>query len=481
MHLELDGAGAKYEQLARALKQAIATGRIPPGTKLPSTRALSQELGLARNTVVRAYELLGLERLGVAREGAGTYVAESTVTPVRTVAAERVPPQSAYAARLRELPAVTLSRGPSGARYDFQYGAPLLDTKLVTAWSTAVGAAAARASTSYPHPQGSAPLRESICRFLALRRGVVANAQDIVIVSGAQQALSLLARVLLDAGDVAAIEEPHYQLAANCLRAHGADVVGVRTDEDGLVVGELPSSARLVHVTPSHQFPSGSLMSLGRRRELLQFAGDNASWIVEDDYDGELSHVANPLPALSSLDGADRVIYVGTFSKILFPALRLGYVVCPKGLRKDLVAAKAMDDLGCPAIEQDALQALFERGAIDRHLVRSIAELRRRRVALLEGLERHSARHVRVARADFGMHVVAWLPRFDQARLDRLIATGLARGLGLQSIHSHYARPPRMPGLMLGFAGMFPRQIEAGMKLLGQCFEELEREAVQVS
>jgi GntR family transcriptional regulator/MocR family aminotransferase len=473
MHLQLDGVGAKYGQLVRALKHAIRSGQIRSGSKLPSTRTLSETLGLSRNTVLKAYELLRVERLGVAREGSGTYVNETQLRRGPPVVAKAVEAQSAYASRLRELRPVTLSSGRSELRYDLQYGAPLLNAKLVSAWSTALGAAAARTSTSYPHAQGSLDLRESICRFLATWRGVLADPQDVVIVSGAQQALSLLARVLLDEGATAAIEDPHYQLASRCLLAHGAKVVGVRTDEEGLVVDELPVSARLVHVTPSHQFPSGSSMSLNRRKQLLQFADRHSSWIFEDDYDGELSYAAKPLSALRSLDTTDRVIYVGSFSKMMFPSLRLGYVVCPKGLRRDLVAAKGLDDLGCPAIEQAAMHSLFERGTFERHLRNSVSELRKRRSSLLAGLERHAKEHIRVVDSELGMHMVGWLPEFDQPRLDRLIAAARTRGLGLHSIHPYYKTRPPEPGLLLGFASLFPRQIEAATKVLGECLRDL--------
>jgi len=189
---------------------------------------------------------------------------------------------------------------------------------VIGAWRAALSAAAERTHTSYAHPQGLLELRESICRFLAMWRGVIASPQDVVIVSGAQQALSLVARIVLDDGATAAIEDPHYQLALHALRAHGARVVGVRTDVEGLVVDEVPANARLVHVTPSHQFPSGTTMSLSRRRRLLDFAAVNSSWILEDDYDGELSYAAKPVPALRSLDKRDRVIYVGSFSKRCF-------------------------------------------------------------------------------------------------------------------------------------------------------------------
>jgi len=473
MHLQLDGNGSKHSQLARALKRAIVGGQMRAGSKLPSTRSLAEDLGLSRNTVLRAYEQLRVEGLGIVRDRAGTYVGEARARHEPVLMASTIEAQSAYAARLRDLPPLTLAGGATDLRYDLQYGAPFVDAKVIGAWRAALSAAAERTNTRYAHPQGLLELRESICRFLAMWRGVIASPQDVVIVSGAQQALSLVARIVLDDGATAAIEDPHYQLALHCLRAHGASVVGVRTDGDGLIVDELPADARLVHVTPSHQFPSGAMMSLSRRRQLLDFAVANSSWIVEDDYDGELSYAAKPVPALRSLDKRDRVVYVGSFSKAVFPSLRLGYVVCPKGLRGDLVRAKTLDDLGCPAIEQAAMHALLERGALDRHLKASVVELRRRRAALFAGLAEHAKGQVQARDSQLGMHVVGWLPGLDTPALARLIDLARSRGLGLHSILPYYQSPPPHPGLLLGFASLFPRQIEAATKILGECLHDL--------
>ena len=473
MHLQLDNKGPKHEQLARSLRQAIRSGQLQTGSKLPSTRMLSENLGLSRNTVLRAYEQLRIERLGIMREGSGTYVSEVPLLHGPVGVPKRVEAQSAYASRLRDLPPLTLGGAGPALRYDLQYGAPLVNTKLVSAWSTALATAAARTNTGYPPAQGLPELRESISRFLATWRGVVADPRDIVIVSGTQQALSLVARILLDVGATAAMEDPYYQLASQCLQAHGADVVGVRTDEEGLVVDELPKNARLVHVTPSHQFPSGRTMSLGRRQQLLRFAEENSSWVFEDDYDGELSYSARPIPALRSLDCGDRVVYVGSFSKMMFPSLRMAYVVCPAGLRRDLVRAKMLEDLGCPAIEQAAMHLLIKRGSFDRQLRATVAELRRRRSALFAGLERHTQGRIQADDSQLGMHVIGWLPGFDPLRLDRLIASARQLGLGLHPIHPYYREPPPQLGLLLGFAGLFPGQIEAATKILGDCLQAL--------
>ena len=212
---------------------------------------------------------------------------------------------------------------------------------------------------------------------------------------------------------------------------------------------------------------------LFRSQQLLRFAEEHSSWIFEDDYDGELSYSARPIPALRSLDTGDRVVYVGSFSKMMFPSLRLAYVVCPAGLRKDLVRAKMLEDMGCPAIEQAAMHLLFSRGAFDRHLRATVLELRRRRSALFAGLERHAAGRIHVDDSQLGMHVIGWLPDFDPLRLDRLIASARQQGLGLHPIHPYFREPPPQLGLLLGFAALFPRQIDAATKILGDCLQAL--------
>jgi GntR family transcriptional regulator / MocR family aminotransferase len=473
MYLELDGTGSAYGQLARALKRAILQGRLKAGDKLPATRQLADETGLARNTIVTAYELLCAERLAVARQGSGTYVADGVVAAAAHTPQRELPPQSQFAARLRKLPRPSLGRIEPPLRYDLHYGEPLLDLALTTAWRGQLGRVAARVPLGYPPSQGLAALREQIAEYLARRRGLACSPADIVITSGTQQAIALLANLLLDPGDVAALEEPYYEMVSHALRLHGARVIALPTDREGLVLERWPALPRVVYTTPSHQFPSGVVMSLARRLALLHDAAERRYWVIEDDYDGEFRFDQRPLPALRSLDLRERVVYIGSFSKVMFPALRLAYVVCPPGLRDDLVLAKRYHDLGSSLIEQSALAEFMAGGAFDRHLRKSAAELRRRRTELLEGLARHCARDIEVADSRAGMHVVGWLKGFDAERRDRLLALAREEGLGLHAIDPYYVRPPPRPGLVLGFAGLSPTQIRAATRLLGACLERL--------
>jgi GntR family transcriptional regulator/MocR family aminotransferase len=471
LHLELDGGGPRYEQVARALRQAILSGQLKPGTRLPPTRELAAELRLSRNTVLTAYEIVCSEQLAHSRGGSGTYVSAVSRGASGARPQVEVGPQSRYAQRLRQL-APTALRAGRGLRYDLHYGEPLLDVTLVTAWKKALGAAAGRARLHYPPAPGVRELRAAISDHVGRRRGVVCEADDVIVVHGTQQATALLARVLLNEGDPVAIEDPHYQLVAHALQAHGARLVAVRTDAEGLDPAALPGAdepaPRFVFVTPSHQFPAGVELSLTRRQALLEYAQRRSCWIVEDDYDAEFRYEPRATPALRSLDEHDRVIYVGTFSKVLFPTLRLGYMIVPRGLRDDLVQAKRLDDLGCGGIEQLAMARFMAAGGFERHLRKAAAELRRRRTALLVGLARH-APALDVVQSTAGMHVVAWLPGWTPQRLQALIAHAAGHGLGLHPIHPHYVHPPPAPGLLLGFAALSPAQLRAATALLGRC------------
>jgi GntR family transcriptional regulator/MocR family aminotransferase len=248
----------------------------------------------------------------------------------------------------------------------------------------------------------------------------------------------------------------------------------VRVDGEGLVTAELPARApRLIYVTASHQFPSGAVLSLQRRIELLGYAAANNCWVFEDDYDGEYHYDNRRLPALRSLDVAERVIYAGSFSKTLFPGLRLGYLVCPPPLRNDLIRVKSLDDLGCSSMEQAALATFLESRQYEKHLRRSLTELRLRRDALLEALSRHLGTNIEISASAGGAHVVVWFRQLNYKTLRRLIEQALERGLGLYPIHPFYQTPPAMPGLMIGFGGLSPAQLNTAVALLAACLKEV--------
>jgi GntR family transcriptional regulator/MocR family aminotransferase len=475
MHLQLDGRGPLHAQLTRALKSALAAGRMGQGSRLPPTRALARDLGVSRNTVLTAYEQLRAEGFMDARVGSGSYVAVPLLAEAANDPAPGVAdPQTAYARRAREVhnPAILGRPRASGIRWSFQYGIPLVNPALTTAWARELARAAAYTSPSYPEPQGLLSLREAICDYLARRRGVQAAPEDVLVVGGTQQAVSLAARVLLEPGDLAVVEDPQYFALRQVLQIHGARVQGAEVDDDGLRVDEMPAEApRLVCVTPSHQFPSGTIMSLARRLDLLQYARAHQSWILEDDYDGEFRYDSKPLSALRSLDRDGRVLYVGTFSKSLFPSLRLGYVVMPPSLRRDLVTAKWAQDFGSSAIEQAALAHFMQSGAFERHLRRSARTLQGRRAVLLEGLHACSRGRLDIADSRAGMHLVVWMRGKHDDTLDAMLDHAQRLGVGLHSIRPHFLRPPERAGLLMGYCGMSVAQIREAMPLFEQVLD----------
>lgn len=475
MFLELDGLGPHYAQLTRAMKAAILDGRMAAGSRLPPTRVLARELELSRTTVLAAYEQLRAEGFIDARVGSGSYVATLQSGAALQPPAQAVSAPSRYAERARQVQDRRMAVLHRGLRYHMSYGEPAINPMLSSAWARELARAAAYMPTTCTESQGLFALRQQVCDYLARRRGMQTRPEQVLIVSGAQQAFSLTARVLLDEGDSVVLEEPHYFGAYQTLVAHGARVCGVRTDDDGLVCDELPAAApSLVCVTPSHQFPTGAVMSLPRRLELLRYADAKQCWILEDDYDGEFRYDAHPLAALRSLDQADRVIYVGTFSKVLFGGLRLAYMVLPVALRDDFVTAKFLDDFSCPAFEQAALARYMENGGFERHLRVVRKELKVRRQELLDGLRQHAGERLEIVDSPAGMHVVAWLRDYDQARAEALLELAHTRGLGMYTMAAHYLQPPARQGLLLGYCGLSGGGLRDATRLLGACMDEID-------
>jgi GntR family transcriptional regulator/MocR family aminotransferase len=473
MFLQLDRKGATYEQLARAIQAAIRKGRIGMGDKLPPSRELASQLRVSRNTIVSAYELLSSQQWVRSRHGSGTFVLRGPGQTARARKRDNTPPASRYSARLRNTP----HRGPGArmpqVRYDLQYGDPRVNTALPKMWRSHLLGAVRESTLGYPMVQGLPELREEICRYLARRRGFVCSPKNVLIVSGTQQALALALRVLVDEGDPVVIEDPCYKLVSDAIHTHGARVFPTPVDDQGLVCSALPASRpSMIWVSPSHQFPSGAIMSQSRREELLSYAATHSSWIIEDDYDGEFRYDTTQIPALRSLDADERVFYVGSFSKTLFPGMRLGYLVCPTDLLEDFRRAKCFEDLGCGSIEQHALAAFMHSGAFERHLRMVMLELRKRRAALIGSLRRHCP-EAQVNDSRSGMHMVAWLPQLTYRQFDALLLATRRRSLGVRPIHAYYANRPTTPGLILGVASLSEAQLRVCGRLLGEALMEV--------
>jgi len=479
--LELDGNGPAYAQLTRALKASILSGRLQANTRLPSTRALALEVAMSRITVLTAYEQLRAEGFVYSRVGAGSYVNRlQTSPPLHLLQSEPIAAPSRYAKRARAQRDPLIARRHRGLRLDLQYGEPMTQPALSTSWARELAHAAAYTPLQRGDPQGLLALREQICRHLALHRGVEAHPSQVLITNGSQQAYALTARVLLNEGDTTVLEEPHYFGMWQSFAAHGASLLPVRTDREGLVCSELPlQTPRLICVTPSHQFPSGPVMSLSRRVELLRYAEARRSWILEDDYDSEFCFESQPLAALRSLDDGDRVIYVGTFSKTLFGSLRMGYMVLPAALRQDFINAKYLADVCNSVIEQAALAHFMESGGFERHLRHMAKTLKERREVLLDGLRCHAGARIQIADSHAGMHVVIWLREYSHAQLEALIDYAHERGLGLYPIGPHYHARPTAPGLVLGYGGLSSMELQEAAQLFGACLDAIDAQMIR--
>jgi GntR family transcriptional regulator/MocR family aminotransferase len=480
MYLQLDGSGPLYAQLSRALKKALTSGGLGEGNRLPPTRLLASELGLSRNTVLTAYEQLRMEGVLEGKVGSGSYVSVSRrqllpLPPAPAGVSSFVEAQSAYMGRVRRFHAAARPLGHTlpGTRYSLQYGMPMANPVLTTAWAQELSRAAHYTSPNYPIVQGLPALRQAISEYLMRQRGVSAEPEDILVVGGTQQAIALTARVLLDPGAKVVVEDPQYNNTRIIMQSYGASLQPVPVDEDGIVCDLLPEDPpRLICVTPSHQFPTGAQMPLARRSALLGYAQRHDCWVFEDDYDGELRYDAKPLASLRTLDGDDRVIYVGTFSKVLFPSLRLGYMVVPRRLRKDFVSAKWLEDFGCSAIEQAAMANFMSEGGFERHLRRVGQALRQRRNALLDGLHAMNNGRMRIIDTQAGMHLILWLHGLDQAQGEAFIANAGKLGLGLYPLWPYYLSPPDRAGLILGYAGLPVSDIKQALAIFRECLEQ---------
>ena len=466
--------GPLYRRVYHALKSSIRDGRLRPDSRLPSTRELAADLRVSRNTVLLAYEQLLAEGYAVSRNRATASVASTLPMPGVPASARskpgHPPPVSAYARRLTALLGTPPTRSNRAALcYDFRYGEPAIDEFPREIWRRLVAARArrpARDAFGYADPAGYAPLREALAEYLKRARGVVGEADQIVITSGSQQGFDLAARVLLDPGDVAAVEEPHYPGVTIPFEAAGARLAYTPVDGDGLQTERLPARARVAYVTPCHQFPTGIIMPLERRLALLAWAARAGAWIVEDDYVSEFRYEGHPLEALQSLDRDGRVVYVGTFSKTLFPALRLGYLVLPSALVPAFVAVKWAADRFSATLGQEALADFITTGQFERYLRRAGKRNAAKRRALIGALRAHFGDRVEVAGENTGVHLVVWLNDIRPRDLPARIARAKAAGVGIYSVSQFHATPPPRAGLLFGYASLSPADIRAGIRRL---------------
>ncbi len=485
--LRLDGEGALQRQVYRALRAAILERRLDPGARLPATRALAAELAVSRNTVLAAYEQLAAEGYARARVGSGTVVSETLpAAPARSPRPGRpraAPPLSAFGARIaagipRGQASWSLPREP--LPHDFRYGEPAYADLPLATWSRLLGRRARRLSVrrlAYQAPGGAPELREALAGYLARARGVRAAPEQVVVVGGTQQAIDLAMRLLLDPGDGVVLEEPHYTGFSFCATAAGAKLRLVPADDDGLCTDALAEidAARLACVTPSHQFPAGGVLPLARRLALLAWARERRAFVFEDDYDGEFRHAGRPLECLQALDEDGVVLYAGTASKLLFPALRIGWLVVPPALVPFFEDAKALADTGTATLEQLALADFIREGHLERHVRRMCARLARRRAALMEALGDELGARVRVRGADAGLHVLLAIDELPMRDVRALREACRRRGVGVYPAAPFYARPPRRAELLLGYAALDEASIREGVRGLRRALDSVVR------
>lgn len=482
-----------HHQVYADIRDAILSGRIAARSQLPSTRLLASELRVSRTTVSLAYDQLRAEGFLEARERGGTFVAATI--PDRVLSAVRLPARSTPPSRAAHPRAFSSAAVPSGRGAalaslttpalsfsgqqprTFRTGVPALDAFPHAVWghiAARLWRRAPRALLAYGVPNGYEPLRRAIADYLQVSRGARCTSDQVIIVGGSQEALYLAAQLLIEQGDAAWIEDPGYPGARNALAAAGARIVGVPLDGEGLDLAQgirLAPNARIAYITPSHQYPLGVTMTIGRRLALLEWARQSGAWILEDDYDSEFRYTSRPLPSLQGLDAGRgdreaRVIYIGSFSKTLFPSLRIGFVVVPSALVDAFAAARAVIDRQSPTVDQAVLAEFIAEGHFVRHLRRMRALYAERQEALLRGIgEGPLVEHLETGPSDAGMHLVGWLRHLrDDGRAS---SRALEVGIEAQPLSAMTLGPVSRGALLLGYAAFTASSLVRSSERLG--------------
>jgi GntR family transcriptional regulator / MocR family aminotransferase len=475
-----------HRQLYEEVRQSILNGRLSAGSRLPSSRMLAASLGVSRSTVTQSYDQLISEGYLQTVIGSGTIVSEQlpdewlTATAAKSGKAPEQGKQdksllsrlSIYGTSLADaapLDAVEVQRP-----INFSIGVPALDQFPMKTWrrlllrhcrdnpAKLLGYAAGS--------KGERVLREAISVYLARSRAVRCDPDQILIVNGSQQAIDLVTRILIDCGDTVALENPGYLGARRTFLAQGAKLVPVPVDDAGIIIDKLPSlltkKVKLIYVTPSHQFPTGAVLSLSRRLELIARTAGTGALIIEDDYDSEYRYCSRPIPALQGLDENENVIYIGTFSKMLFPSLRVGYLVVPNSLSRIFERARWLADRQSPTLEQLVLADFINEGHLERHLRRMRALYDRRRQALVSALQQYFADRVTIMGENTGMHLMVKLSTgFD---VDEVIERANKAGIGIVGAEIYYLKGAQPGEFVLGYANLAERKIQEGVRRLAK-------------
>jgi len=472
VYVSVAGTGDIVGQIYRQLRATILDGRLTPGQALPPTRELAVGLNVSRNSVLAAYSRLSEEGFIVSRVGAGTFVSSEVGligSGRRRGADHTVLCPKAFWGRLPDL-AFTQD---TAVRYDFRTDLP--DTALFPfpTWRRLMMQelrASNRRIGQYGDPAGHAALRAAISRHVGVTRGIHSASDNVTVTAGGQQALDLIARVFLKPGDCVAVEEPGYPPARLTFESYGATITTVKVDAEGLDVSALPSRAKLVFVTPSHQYPTGVSMSLARRHALVSWAERNDAIIIEDECDSEYRYEERPVAALQSLDRSGRVLYVGSFSKVMLPSIRLGYIVAPSLLSGSIGRAKFVADGHCPVTTQTALASFIDSGLLAAHVRRMRQEYRQRREVILCALRQDFASWLTPVPSVAGIHVTARCISLDVDTVHLVRKRATAAAVAISCLSDFYHDQPAKSGLLFGFGSIPANTLREGLSRLRECF-----------
>ncbi len=484
---DLTGGQSLYQQVYAGLRQAILSGQLGAGMRLPSTRDLAAGLAVSRNTVLAAFEQLVAEGYLESRVGDGTYVSPSLPDELALVrrrernrrTGKDAAPLPRFSQRHQLITTATMGgAADEHAPRAFRTGIPAIDLFPTQLWSRLVAQQwrqATPALLSYGDARGYGPLRQAIAAYLGAARGVRCSAEQVLITAGSQHALDLVAQVLLDPGDPVWIEDPGYRGARAALLGVGAQLIPIPVDEEGLRVDVGVAHhplARLAYVTPSHQYPTGATMSVTRRLALLDWARQANAWILEDDYDSEYRYRGRPLAALQGLDQAGRVFYIGTFSKVLFPGIRLGYLVTPPALTEAFAHNLKLAHRYLSVFDQAVLADFMSEGHFARHIRRMRTLYAERQHILVEALQQQLGDALTVTVAEAGLHLTAWC---NGAINDQQVAKrAWEQGVEVTPVSSYSMLAPARSGLILGYAMLDATEIKAGIRTLQQVLQQMK-------
>lgn len=483
--LDSQSAVPLHRQLYDEIRRSILSGRLARGQRVPSTRSLAESLGISRATVTLSYETLLSEGYLEALTGSGTYVCRRLPeellranTPLKKVKASKPSSSwrtnykklSKYGAHLRDK--AWLAYGEDEPEIQFSFGRPAYDQFPIREWQQLYNVHLRQFQLSEldcpSKASGYRPLREAIAKYLSRARAVTCDPDQIIIVNGSQQAIDLVTRVMLDRGDSVGIEEPGYIGARKAFEVQGAQLIPLPVDKEGLVVRNLLDmpNLKLVYLTPSHQFPTGVVLSLARRLELLNWAHKTGTFVIEDDYDSEYRYKGRPIPALAGLEHHDTVVYIGTFSKVLFPSLRLGYLVVPTPLIDVFSRAKWLADRHTPLLEQQVLTDFINQGHLERHIrrMRNLYEEKRKQV--VAALQAAFGNGISILGDNAGINV---LVRVESAIPDdEVVARAKALGVGIVSAKNFYVGEGAQGEFLLNYGSLSEAQLQQGIERFKQ-------------